>query len=180
MRRHIGDDGESNSAVAYLRLAKRMLRAGRAAGMRRLRISSELADMLEAFSLAQLRKLAASNFALCSFRVAELPIAAFDGGYEPAFAMQRRGEAGAPSRARPQAGFEDSHHVWAGRLLRAFAAAGLIVQGAALMMTLAPSLAVPSQEIATIGGASMALLAMGIVLCWWRKGMRRSPAWTRP
>jgi flagellar transcriptional activator FlhD len=168
MESHKEWDGTSNCAVAYLRLAKRLLSVSREGAMRQLEASAELADMLESFSLAQLRKLAATNFVLCAFRVAELPIAAFGAAREPAFSAQHTGKTRTPRQGQPWPRSEHPNHVWAGRLLGAFAAAGLTVQAAALAMTVAPSLAPQCRPIATGAGVAMALLAAGIVCCWWR------------
>lgn len=54
--------------LAYLLLAQQMLREDRATAMYRLGINSEVADILESLSLAQLMRMAASNMVLCRFR----------------------------------------------------------------------------------------------------------------
>ncbi len=59
--------------LAYMLLAQRLVKQDRAAAMFRLGISRELADMLGTMSLAQILKLAASNFLLCSFRLDDHP-----------------------------------------------------------------------------------------------------------
>lgn len=59
--------------LTYMLLAQRMLKQDRAAAMFRLGVSQELADMLLGMSLAQIVKLAASNFLLCSFRLDDQP-----------------------------------------------------------------------------------------------------------
>ena len=64
--REIGDIN-----LAYMLLAQKLVRQDRVAAMFRLGVSSELADMLAGMSLAQILKLAASNFLLCSFRFDE-------------------------------------------------------------------------------------------------------------
>lgn len=64
--REIGDVN-----LAYMLLAQKLVKQDRVAAMFRLGISAELADMLAAMSLAQILKLAASNFLLCSFRLNE-------------------------------------------------------------------------------------------------------------
>lgn len=168
MRDHDDSDRTSNSAFTSLRLARRMLRANRAGAMRQLGVSGELADMLQAFSLAQLRKLAASNFALCSFRLVALPVAAFGGASGAADRTQRNANVRTPARARPRPTSQHASNAWAGRFLRGFAAAGLVVQAAVLAMTLAPSLAPGCQPLATFGGAAMGLLAVATMWCWWR------------
>ena len=60
--------------LTYMLLAQRMLRGDRAAAMLRLGISSEMADLLLGMSLADVIRLASSNFVLCAFRLDELPI----------------------------------------------------------------------------------------------------------
>ena len=64
--REIGDIN-----LAYMLLAQKLVKQDRVAAMFRLGVSSELADMLAGMSLAQIVKLAASNFLLCSFRLDE-------------------------------------------------------------------------------------------------------------
>ncbi|HEV3104594.1 MAG TPA: flagellar transcriptional regulator FlhD [Trinickia sp.] len=55
--------------LSYLMLAQRMLRDDRAAGMFRLGLSGQLADLLSALTPAQSIKLAASGNLLCFFRL---------------------------------------------------------------------------------------------------------------
>ena len=57
--------------VANGEISRELVKQDRVAAMFRLGISAELADMLAAMSLAQILKLAASNFLLCSFRLNE-------------------------------------------------------------------------------------------------------------
>ena len=57
--------------LTYMLLAQKLLREDRAAAMLRLGISAEMADMLLAMSLAEVVKLATSNFVLCAFRLDE-------------------------------------------------------------------------------------------------------------
>lgn len=64
--REIGDIN-----LAYMLLAQKLVKQDRVAAMFRLGVSRELADMLANMSLAQILKLAASNFLLCSFRLDE-------------------------------------------------------------------------------------------------------------
>ena len=59
--------------LASLLLAQKRLREHRSAGMLRLGVSAEMADLLGNMSLAEVIKLAASNFLLCAFRLDELP-----------------------------------------------------------------------------------------------------------
>ncbi|MEX3556364.1 MAG: flagellar transcriptional regulator FlhD [Burkholderia gladioli] len=54
--------------LSYLMLAQRMLREDREAGMYRLGISIELAEIIEKFAMAQVVKLSASTILLCRFR----------------------------------------------------------------------------------------------------------------
>jgi flagellar transcriptional activator FlhD len=61
--------------LTYVLLAQKLLRQDRVAAMLRLGISAELADLLIGMSLAQVIKLATSNFVLCAFRLNELPLA---------------------------------------------------------------------------------------------------------
>jgi len=65
----------SDLNLNYMLLAQKLLRKDRAAAMLRLGISRELADMLVGMSLAQIVRLAATNFVLCSFRLDGLPAA---------------------------------------------------------------------------------------------------------
>jgi len=65
----------SDLNLTYILLAQKLLRQDRAAAMLRLGISAEMADVLIAMSLAEVVKLATSNFVLCAFRLDELPIA---------------------------------------------------------------------------------------------------------
>jgi flagellar transcriptional activator FlhD len=60
--------------LTYMLLAQKLLRQDRSAAMLRLGISPEMADLLVALSLAEVIKLAASNFVLCAFRLDDLPI----------------------------------------------------------------------------------------------------------
>lgn len=55
--------------LAYLLLAQQMIRMDRAAGIFRLGISQEVAEILEQLSPGQILKMAASNMLLCRFRV---------------------------------------------------------------------------------------------------------------
>jgi len=59
--------------LTYMLLAQKMLRDDRPAAMLRLGISPEMADLLTTMPLAEVIKLAASNFVLCAFRLDELP-----------------------------------------------------------------------------------------------------------
>jgi flagellar transcriptional activator FlhD len=61
--------------LTYMLLAQRLLREDRAAAMLRLGIGADMADLLAGMSLAEVVKLATSNFVLCAFRLDELPIA---------------------------------------------------------------------------------------------------------
>ena len=54
--------------LSYISLAQRLLREDKALGMARLGLSSGLADILAALSLAQIVKLAAASQVLCAFR----------------------------------------------------------------------------------------------------------------
>ena len=54
--------------LSYLMLAQNMIRQNRAAAIFRLGLSSEIADLLEGLSSAQLLKLGASNMMLARFR----------------------------------------------------------------------------------------------------------------
>ena len=60
--------------LTYMLLAQKLLREDRTAAMLRLGISAEMADLLVAMSMAEVVKLATSNFVLCAFRLDELPI----------------------------------------------------------------------------------------------------------
>lgn len=60
--------------LTYMLVAQKLLRQDRASAMLRLGVTEELADMLIGMSLAQIIKLATSNFVLCAFRLDELPI----------------------------------------------------------------------------------------------------------
>lgn len=55
--------------LSYMLLAKQMLQDDRPAAMYRLGISSEVADIVENLSAAQIIKMAASNLLLCRFRL---------------------------------------------------------------------------------------------------------------
>ena len=59
--------------LAYMLLAQKLVKHDRAAAMLKLGVSRELADMLAGMSLAQILKLATSNFLLCSFRLDDHP-----------------------------------------------------------------------------------------------------------
>jgi len=59
--------------LTYMLLAQKLLREDKAAAMLRLGIGQEVADVLVGMSLAEIIRLAASNFVLCAFRLAELP-----------------------------------------------------------------------------------------------------------
>ena len=61
--------------LTYMLLAQKLLRQDRASAMLRLGIGAEMADLLTGMSLAEVVKLATSNFVLCAFRLDELPIA---------------------------------------------------------------------------------------------------------
>ena len=63
----------SDINLAYMLLAQKLVKQDRAAAMFKLGVSRELADMLAGMSLAQILKLAASNFLLCSFRIDDHP-----------------------------------------------------------------------------------------------------------
>jgi flagellar transcriptional activator FlhD len=60
--------------LTYMLLAQKLLREDKAAAMLRLGISAEMADLLAGMSLAEVIKIATSNFVLCAFRLDELPI----------------------------------------------------------------------------------------------------------
>ncbi|MFD1560022.1 flagellar transcriptional regulator FlhD [Paraburkholderia silviterrae] len=55
--------------LSYLALAQRLLREDRPAGMFRLGLSEQVADLLSSLTLAQIVKLAACNQLLCFFRI---------------------------------------------------------------------------------------------------------------
>jgi len=55
--------------LSYLMLAQRLLRENHAAGMFRLGIGSDVADIILGLSPAQLVKLASSNALVCGFRL---------------------------------------------------------------------------------------------------------------
>jgi flagellar transcriptional activator FlhD len=59
--------------LTYMLLAQKMLRDDKPAAMLRLGISPAIADLLTTMPLAEVIKLAASNFVLCAFRLDELP-----------------------------------------------------------------------------------------------------------
>lgn len=59
--------------LSFLLLAQRMLRESRAAAMLRLGMSSEAAEMILAMTMPQAIRFASSNFALCYFRLDEIP-----------------------------------------------------------------------------------------------------------
>lgn len=63
----------SDLNLNYMLLAQKLLRQDRAAAMFRLGITRELADMLVGMSLSQIVRLAATNFVLCGFRLADVP-----------------------------------------------------------------------------------------------------------
>lgn len=54
--------------LAYLLLAKQMLREDRVSAMYRLGINQDIAEILDKLTSAQLVKMAASNMLLCRFR----------------------------------------------------------------------------------------------------------------
>lgn len=60
--------------LASLLLAQKLLHEDRAGAMQRLGISAELADMLLGMSLADVMKIASSNFVPAAFRLHELPV----------------------------------------------------------------------------------------------------------
>lgn len=60
--------------LTYMLLAQKLLREDRASAMLRLGLSADMADLLLGMSLAEVVKIAASNFVLCAFRLDELPI----------------------------------------------------------------------------------------------------------
>jgi flagellar transcriptional activator FlhD len=60
--------------LTYMLLAQKLLQEDRTAAMLRLGTSPEMADLLIAMSLAEVVKIATSNFVLCAFRLDELPI----------------------------------------------------------------------------------------------------------
>ncbi|MDR3099922.1 MAG: flagellar transcriptional regulator FlhD [Paraburkholderia sp.] len=57
--------------LSYLLLAQRLLREDRPAGVRRMGISEQLADVLARLTAAQAARLAASSQLLCRFRFDE-------------------------------------------------------------------------------------------------------------
>lgn len=59
--------------LTYMLLAQKMLRHDKPAAMLRLGISPAMADLLAIMPLAEVIKLAASNFVLCTFRLDDLP-----------------------------------------------------------------------------------------------------------
>lgn len=61
--------------LTYLLLAQRMLKTDRAGATLLLGIGAEVADMLLAMTVPQLIKLATTQFLLCTFRMADLPLA---------------------------------------------------------------------------------------------------------
>lgn len=61
--------------LTYILLAQKLLRQDRVGAMLRLGVSAEMADLLTSMSMAQVIKLAASDFLLCAFRLADLPVA---------------------------------------------------------------------------------------------------------
>jgi flagellar transcriptional activator FlhD len=54
--------------LSYIMLVQRLLQMDRSAGMLRLGLSKEVADILAVLTLAEVVKFAASNHLLCSFR----------------------------------------------------------------------------------------------------------------
>jgi flagellar transcriptional activator FlhD len=72
--------------LTYMLLAQKLLREDKAGAMLRLGISPEMADLLIGMTLAEVIKIAASNFVLCAFRLDELPIgpAVLQGGRDRA------------------------------------------------------------------------------------------------
>ena len=62
----LGEIRETN--LGYLLLAQQMIKSDKEAGMFRLGISQEVADILEQLTPAQIIKMAASNMLLCRFR----------------------------------------------------------------------------------------------------------------
>jgi len=66
----INDTSESIREInlSYITLAQRLLQEDRPAGMLRLGLSKEVADILANLTLDQMVKFAASNHLLCSFR----------------------------------------------------------------------------------------------------------------
>lgn len=55
--------------LGYLLLAQQMIKTDRAAGMFRLGVSAEVADILERLSPGQILKMATGNMLLCRFRL---------------------------------------------------------------------------------------------------------------
>ena len=72
--------------LTYMLLAQKLLREDKAAGMVRLGIGSELADLFAGMSLADTIRIASTNFMLCAFRLNEIPLVkdVMRGGREPA------------------------------------------------------------------------------------------------
>src|SRR3954468_18896716 len=62
----LGEIRETN--LSYLLLAQHMVKADKAAGMFRLGISQDVADILTQLTPAQIMKMSASNMLLCRFR----------------------------------------------------------------------------------------------------------------
>lgn len=60
--------------LASLLLAQKLLQEDRAGAMERLGVSAELADMLLGMALADVMKIASSNFVPAAFRLHELPV----------------------------------------------------------------------------------------------------------
>ncbi len=60
--------------LTYMLLAQKLLREDKAAAMLRLGTSNEMADLLIGMSLAEIIRIASTNFVLCAFRLDELPI----------------------------------------------------------------------------------------------------------
>jgi flagellar transcriptional activator FlhD len=65
----------SDLNLTYMLLAQKLLREDRAAAMVRLGISAEMADLLVGMAMADVVRIATSNFVLCAFRLDDLPIA---------------------------------------------------------------------------------------------------------
>lgn len=82
--------GEIRDAnLSYLMLAQQMIRADRATAIFRLGISSEIVDLLEKLSNAQLLKLASSNMMLARFRFDDNAILGMLTGYDKDRALAR-------------------------------------------------------------------------------------------
>jgi flagellar transcriptional activator FlhD len=60
--------------LTYVLLAQKLLRQDRVSAMLQLGISAEMADLLIGMSLADVIRIATTNFVLCGFRLDELPI----------------------------------------------------------------------------------------------------------